>query len=77
MSSILCIEDEKDLREDIVDLLRESGYETYEASNGLEGMDVIRRTCPDLVLCDITMPKMNGRSYVTFCRRRAARRPSN
>jgi len=60
MTSILCIEDEKDLREDVVDQLRETGYDTYEASNGVEGMDIIRRVCPDLVLCDITMPKMNG-----------------
>jgi len=60
MPSILCIEDEKDLREDVVDQLRETGYETYEASNGLEGLEIIRRVSPDLVLCDITMPKMNG-----------------
>ena len=60
MPSILCIEDEKDLREDVIDQLRETGYETYEASNGLEGLEIIRRVCPDLVLCDITMPKMNG-----------------
>lgn len=60
MPSILCIEDEKDLRDDLVELLRESGYHTYEASNGLEGIDIIRRDHPDLVLCDITMPKMNG-----------------
>lgn len=60
MVSILCIEDETELREDVVELLRESGYETYEASNGEEGLSEIRRTSPDLVLCDITMPKMNG-----------------
>lgn len=60
MPSILCIEDEVDLREEVVESLRESGYETYEASNGTEGMDIIFRMKPDLVLCDITMPKMNG-----------------
>lgn len=60
MATILCVEDEDPIREDIVDELRNAGYETVEAENGIEGLDSIRRFLPDLVLCDVTMPRMNG-----------------
>lgn len=60
MSKILCIEDEADFREDIVRILQDEGYETLEASNGKEGLEVISGQHPDLVLCDINMPVMSG-----------------
>lgn len=36
------------------------GYQTIEARNGREGVELIKKDPPDLVLCDITMPEMNG-----------------
>jgi len=60
MAKVLCIEDERDLREDFVEVLREGGYEVFEASNGEDGLRILDQARPDLVLCDITMPKMNG-----------------
>ncbi len=57
---ILCVEDESDIRGDIAEELRDAGYETVEAANGREGMQAIEKRKPDLVLCDITMPEMNG-----------------
>ena len=57
---ILCVEDEADIRSDIVEELRDAGYETVEAANGREGLEAIEKRIPDLVLCDITMPQMNG-----------------
>jgi len=60
MSRILCVEDEPALRRVLVEELALAGYETVEAVNGIDGLTAILESKPDLVLCDITMPKMNG-----------------
>jgi EAL domain-containing protein (putative c-di-GMP-specific phosphodiesterase class I)/DNA-binding response OmpR family regulator len=57
---VLCIEDEPSLRRDLVDELRDAGYRVIEAADGLQGYDMLEREQPDLVLCDISMPGMNG-----------------
>lgn len=57
---ILCIEDEAQLRRDIRDELVEAGYDVVEADNGKQALDKLTRVCPDLVLCDISMPELNG-----------------
>jgi DNA-binding NarL/FixJ family response regulator len=57
---ILVIDDEAKLRQQIAELLRSEGYEVFEARNGREGVERARRELPDLLLCDITMPEMNG-----------------
>jgi len=68
MASILCIEDEPDLRRDIVEELREAGYDTLEASNGIEGLAAIRERKPNLILCDVNMPKMSGHQLLAEMR---------
>ena len=68
MTKILCIEDEFALREDIVEELRDAGYETIEATNGQEGLDAIVKHSPDLVLCDVAMPVMGGHALVSTLR---------
>lgn len=60
MKRILVIDDEAKLRQQIAELLRSEGYQVVEARNGREGVERARRELPDLVLCDITMPEMNG-----------------
>lgn len=68
MAKILCIEDETDLRENIVEELNDAGYETIEAANGQEGLDAILACKPDLVLCDIRMPVMDGHQLLKHVR---------
>lgn len=70
MTTILCIEDEADIRQDIVEELRDAGYETLEAADGKEGLQAIREHDPDLVLCDITMPVMNGHEVLATLRQK-------
>ncbi|MFT6443102.1 MAG: DNA-binding response OmpR family regulator [Crocinitomicaceae bacterium] len=60
MYKILIIEDELDLRETTLTILEMSGYEVYTASNGKEGFAAIIKIRPDLVICDVHMPIMNG-----------------
>lgn len=57
---ILCIEDEKDLRVDIVEELEAAHYTVLQAADGVEAIEVLEQHRPDLVLCDITMPGLGG-----------------
>lgn len=57
---ILIIEDEELLREYICDYLDDLGYITSQAGNGLQGMEIIQKDTPDMVLTDLRMPEMNG-----------------
>jgi len=62
MSKILVIEDEASIRRVLVKILSEESksYEVEAAEDGLMGMEMIKNTNYDLVLCDIKMPKMDG-----------------
>jgi DNA-binding NarL/FixJ family response regulator len=57
---ILVIDDEAKMRAQAAELLRLENYDVTEARNGREGVELARRTPPDLIVCDITMPEMNG-----------------
>ena len=57
---ILCIEDDEDTRELLVDFLGGRGYRVEAATDGREGLERILADPPDLVLCDISMPRMSG-----------------
>ncbi len=63
MAKILVVEDEPDLRQAVVEELNDEGHITIEAGNGQEGLDRLTTETPDLVLSDITMPKMNGYQF--------------
>lgn len=57
---ILCVEDEEALRRDIADELAEAGYAVLEACCGKEALDLLDAKHPDLILCDISMPGLDG-----------------
>src|SRR6266404_1573785 len=60
MKRILVIEDEPEMRRNIATLLRLTSYEPLTAQNGREGVEVARRARPDLILCDVMMPELDG-----------------
>jgi two-component system, sensor histidine kinase and response regulator len=60
MKTILIIEDEICIRESIQDVLELEGYRTLAADNGVVGVELALEHLPDLVLCDISMPAMDG-----------------
>lgn len=68
LPKVLCIDDEHDLRQDIVEELQDAGYNVFEAANGQEGLQIILNDEPDLVVSDITMPLMNGYELLTELR---------
>lgn len=57
---ILIIEDNDDVRENINEILELSNYQITTASNGKEGVKKAREVKPDLILCDIMMPELDG-----------------
>jgi len=57
---ILIIDDSKLVHKHLTDPLLEAGYEIVNALNGEEGLEKTKETKPDLIICDIEMPKMNG-----------------
>lgn len=60
MTKILVVDDESSLRELIVTALQGEGFEVLEAGDGLGGIETARRSSPDLVICDILMPNLDG-----------------
>ncbi|HPF59959.1 MAG TPA: SpoIIE family protein phosphatase [Candidatus Competibacteraceae bacterium] len=57
---ILTIDDEPMVREILATYLEDSGFEVIQAGDGRTGIELIRREHPDLVLCDLRMPEMDG-----------------
>jgi CheY-like chemotaxis protein len=60
MTKILIIEDDPAIRENLADLLEAEGYDTVEARNGVEGIELAFSLLPDLIVCDVMMPNKNG-----------------
>ncbi len=59
-TKILTIDDERAIREIIATYLEDSNFQVIEAKNGREGIEKCRQEHPDLVLCDLRMPEMDG-----------------
>jgi len=60
MKHILVVEDEIDIRESLAEILELSGYKVSTANNGMQGFKSILELKPDLVLCDVNMPELDG-----------------
>ena len=58
--NILIIEDNAEMRENIGEILNLAGYDTVLAVDGLDGVQKARQFNPDLILCDIMMPNLDG-----------------
>ncbi|HRH69577.1 MAG: response regulator [Flavobacteriales bacterium] len=60
MKTILLIEDDADMRENTAEMLELADYRVLKAENGKRGVELARKETPDLVLCDIMMPELDG-----------------
>lgn len=69
MASILVIEDEQFIRNNLIELLSSEGYDTFGAGNGREGIIEIQKHTPDLILCDIMMPEIDGYGVLEYLRK--------
>lgn len=60
MKKILIIEDNQDVRENMAEILELENYEVGAAEDGEKGVEIARLLKPDIIICDIMMPKLNG-----------------
>ena len=68
MFNILVVEDDKNLRKLITTFLQRNKYNTYEATNGEEALNVLDQSYIDLIVSDIMMPKMDGYELIKSLR---------
>ncbi|MBE9005680.1 EAL domain-containing response regulator [Fortiea sp. LEGE XX443] len=68
MVKILVIEDEESVRENLLDLLEAEDFETVAAANGRTGINLALTEAPDLILCDMMMPEVDGYGVLTALR---------
>ncbi len=57
---VMIIDDEKDLLEELSIRMESCQWDVIIASNGLEGLEMVKKGKPDLIVLDVVMPKMNG-----------------
>ncbi len=69
MSKILVIDDNADIREITHELLSEAGFEVIEAGSGQVGLEIANLEPPDLILCDVVMPDLDGYEVLKGLRR--------
>jgi two-component system sensor histidine kinase/response regulator len=72
MKKILIIEDQRTLCEEVCDWFVFEGFDAYSAENGKEGVMMAEKHLPDLILCDIMMPEMNGNEVLVKLRQNPA-----
>ena len=60
MNTILIIEDNSDIRENLCEMLELKGYGVMVAANGKIGFELAKEKKSDIILCDILMPEMDG-----------------
>ena len=61
---VLIIDDAIHIRRLIARMLEHANFSTLEASNGLQGLQILRTQKPDIVTCDISMPVMDGYEFL-------------
>jgi CheY-like chemotaxis protein len=69
MSNILLVEDNREVRENLTEMLNLNGFEVIEAENGSHAVDLIKENLPDLILSDIMMPIMNGFEFLDLLKK--------
>jgi CRP-like cAMP-binding protein len=62
--TILLIEDNKDVRENTAEILELSNFKVLQANNGKTGVEIATQNKPDLIICDIMMPMLDGYSVI-------------
>ena len=65
MALILIIEDEAPIRANLIRFIELEGHQALEADNGRVGLHAAMDKHPDLIICDVTMPLMNGREVLS------------
>jgi len=69
MKSILVIDDNADIRDNTAEILDLAGYKTHTAENGKRGVEIALKEKPDVIVCDIMMPELDGYGVLHLVRK--------
>jgi DNA-binding response OmpR family regulator len=69
MKSVLVIEDNQGIRENTAEIMELAGYKTFTAENGKKGVELAVREKPDVIICDIMMPELDGYGVLHLLRK--------
>src|SRR6185503_9391589 len=69
MKSVLVIDDNNDIRENTAEILELAGYKTFTAENGKKGVEIALKEKPDVIVCDIMMPELDGYGVLHLLRK--------
>jgi CRP-like cAMP-binding protein/CheY-like chemotaxis protein len=72
MRTLLIIDDHDDIRENIAEILTLAGYEVFTAPNGKRGVETALKEKPELIICDIMMPELDGYGVLHLLRKNEA-----
>jgi len=72
MKSVLVIDDNPDIRENTSEILELAGYKTFKAENGKKGVELALAENPDVIVCDIMMPELDGYGVLHMLRKNEA-----
>jgi DNA-binding response OmpR family regulator len=72
MRRILIIDDHTEIRENIAEILTLASFQTFTAENGKKGVELAIQHLPDLIICDIMMPELDGYGVLHLLKRNAA-----
>lgn len=67
--TVLIIDDAVHIRRLVARMLEQAGFRTLEASDGLQGLQILKEQQPDIVTCDISMPLMDGYEFLLSARK--------
>src|SRR5580765_6737329 len=69
MKSVLVIDDNADIRDNTAEILELAGYKTFTAENGKKGVELALKEKPDIIICDIMMPELDGYGVLHLLRK--------
>ncbi len=74
MTRVLVVEDEADIRQVLIYVLEDEGYEVAEAPDGKSALELIERQHPDIIILDMKMPGIDGWEFARLYRERYGNR---
>ncbi|PWV99837.1 two-component system chemotaxis response regulator CheY [Hoeflea marina] len=63
-TKVLTVDDSRTIRNMLLVTLNNAGYETVQAEDGMEGLEVLEETNPDVIVTDINMPRLDGYGFI-------------
>lgn len=68
MTKILVIDDESSIRDNVIEILKDEKFNAIGAENGTDGIKMAREHQPNLIICDVSMPDIDGYDVLTDLR---------